>query len=225
MGRHVISVVMLALLASCVAGELIEKDQCKSFQFNIKHPKVNCPICKTEIPPPPPVVVPQAASLEDRLKLVENANGIKLVKLGDKEVYYYFSKTQKSWQGALENCKKMGLDLVAIETKEENDLIVEEIKKLSSDPDFFKPYQGLVNSFWTSGNDIAREGAWNWATTGGPVAMERELWHGDGECCPPDGDDAQNCQLIFAWSEETKDIIKWGSGVCCVRLSFICELQ
>ncbi|XP_068146117.1 C-type lectin 37Da-like [Drosophila tropicalis] len=69
--------------------------------------------------------------------------------------YYFFGLDGSNWYVAYEKCRALKSELVTFETAEEFEAIANYLKA-----------SGDKNSYWTSGNDLGREGTYNWFTTG-----------------------------------------------------------
>ncbi|XP_059482336.1 perlucin-like [Neocloeon triangulifer] len=106
------------------------------------------------------------------------------------------------WFSANYACKAMGLALVSIETKEENDLLKGYI---------LTNHEGIP--FWTSGNDMYVEGKWYWDSIGEAIGPFSD-WHPN----QPSGGTLQNC-LQFAYASGNF----WNDQPCNTTINFICE--
>ncbi|CAG9840998.1 unnamed protein product [Diabrotica balteata] len=82
-------------------------------------------------------------------------------------LYYFGHKQKLTWLEAMQHCKLLNMDLVAIESKEEHDFIHAFLdKNLNNKYDYW---------FWTSGTTLAHN-KWAWLSTGRPVTYTN--WEG-----------------------------------------------
>jgi len=99
-------------------------------------------------------------------------------------------------------------------------LVVDHIRTLPDE--FHKADRSIANVFHTGGNDLSLEGEWRWLFSGQKIDMDPKLWWKEkGE---PNGGRAENCQILFTYSADTKGPIKMGNWVCDLDWHYICEL-
>ncbi|XP_072401332.1 C-type lectin 37Da-like [Diabrotica undecimpunctata] len=85
----------------------------------------------------------------------------------DGNTLYYLGYTfMGSWIQALEHCKALNMDLVSIETNQENEFLHNQMKEL-----FGERYE---YSFWTSGTTLPYS-KWVWMGTGRPILYSNWL--------------------------------------------------
>ncbi|XP_072401351.1 C-type lectin mosGCTL-7-like [Diabrotica undecimpunctata] len=84
------------------------------------------------------------------------------LKLEQKEntLYYFGYTTEGTWFQAMEFCKSLNMDLVSIETEEENDFLLDQMIDFFGDAPEYR--------FWTSGTTLAYN-KWVWMGTGRPI--------------------------------------------------------
>ncbi|KAF4532584.1 hypothetical protein B566_EDAN010045 [Ephemera danica] len=95
---------------------------------------------------------------------------------------YFFNTKDMIWSSAREHCQSLGMDLVAIETDEENEALAYHLTTLS-----------LHISTWTSGCYSSREAAVVWSSTGHKVSntnWKRSDNHGNKR-------DGNQCVVLF----------------------------
>lgn len=122
------------------------------------------------------------------------------------KTYKIISYDKKTWQGALEACHVLGLELASINTEEEEENMINLIYST-----------GLIAGFkwWTSGNDLNQEGQFYWASNGRPITYANWL---KGQ--PNNGQKNQNC-LLFC--NDANNDFTWDDWQCNVQYNFICE--
>ncbi|XP_072401383.1 perlucin-like [Diabrotica undecimpunctata] len=82
-------------------------------------------------------------------------------------LYYFGHKHKLTWMQAMQHCKLLNMDLVAIESKAENDFLNDFLNKyLNNRLDYW---------FWTSGTILSHT-KWAWLSTGRPVVYTN--WEG-----------------------------------------------
>lgn len=83
--------------------------------------------------------------------------------------------------------------------------------------DLFVAYRN--NDFWTSGNDLGKEGVFTWAPTGQSVTYTN--WY-DGN---PDNHltdfVSENCLHLWGWGHRHQ----WNDHICTEKKFFICEIN
>ncbi|KRJ97277.1 C-type lectin 37Da [Drosophila yakuba] len=84
------------------------------------------------------------------------------VKIGD-NYFFVESKREINWYDAFEACRQMNADLVAFKDLKEQKLVSQ-----------YLVGKKLIDNFWTSGTDFAKQDYFVWFSTGQPVATD--LW-------------------------------------------------
>uniref|UniRef100_A0A6P4F324 Perlucin-like n=1 Tax=Drosophila rhopaloa TaxID=1041015 RepID=A0A6P4F324_DRORH len=82
------------------------------------------------------------------------------VEIGDGR--YYIGTETVNWYAGYENCRKLGSELVTLETNEEFDAVAQYLKS-----------NGYSSHYWTSGNDLANTGKHYWFTNAQPLILDR----------------------------------------------------
>jgi hypothetical protein len=118
---------------------------------------------------------------------------------------YMFCTKYRIWPDARKVCTQEGLDLAAINTKEED--VWAAAKALSLDPVY-----GWLFGF----NDQAKEGAWVWSN-GDPVTYTN--WAPGQPSNTPGAGTTENCGSIVTWNK----VKLWNDFNCISALPFICE--
>ncbi|XP_060556957.1 perlucin-like protein [Ruditapes philippinarum] len=119
---------------------------------------------------------------------------------------YRFIKDPNTWSDAKEKCRLISGDLVRIESKEENDFIVANIK-------------GSTSGFWIGLDDTQKENNWQWSSSEGTQSLGKFSNWAPGEPNNDRGD--EDCGEIFA---KMSKIGKWNDAPCSTKLPYICEI-
>ncbi|XP_031620457.1 hepatic lectin-like isoform X2 [Contarinia nasturtii] len=121
---------------------------------------------------------------------------------------YHFMMFKANWHKALLHCRSLGMNLVSISSKEENEQVIQKIKD--------EGYAGSV--FWTSGTKLGDNVTWEWAGNGKRVTFTN--W-APGE--PNNHGDDENCILSSesVWGPNSTQ--KWNDDTCDYECPFICE--
>uniref|UniRef100_A0A6P7FP96 Perlucin-like protein n=1 Tax=Diabrotica virgifera virgifera TaxID=50390 RepID=A0A6P7FP96_DIAVI len=126
----------------------------------------------------------------------------------DGNTLYYFGYTfTGSWIQALEHCKALNMDLVSIETSEENEYLYDQMKGFFGGRDQY--------SFWTSGTTLAY-GKWAWMGTGRPILYNN--WS-----AKPSGTKDTFC--LEAKYEPNNKGLQWNENKQDASLHAICEAK
>lgn len=117
--------------------------------------------------------------------------------------------THQNWWDSSARCQSRSMNLVSIETLEEQQLlqILIVTVRAQHSTDFIP---GLDFGWWTSGSDAANEGVWIWSATGQPVT---DLGRG----VPDDGSSYNNGLLLYS------DGFYWVDAVMSDSAYSICE--
>uniref|UniRef100_A0A3B3ZSK3 C-type lectin domain-containing protein n=1 Tax=Periophthalmus magnuspinnatus TaxID=409849 RepID=A0A3B3ZSK3_9GOBI len=131
--------------------------------------------------------------------------------LSGTKCYYISSKaTEVSWAGGRAMCQNMGVDLVKIESREEQDFFFNKI----SDRDWF----------WIGLTDSQTEGDWRW-TDGSSLNKNLTFWNKEPDDWKGSGNDhpeGEDCAIILKGSTKDKS---WADIFCSSRNGFICETE
>lgn len=131
---------------------------------------------------------------------------------------YLIVKERKNRDDAENYCNSKGMSLVAIESEDENNLLIKEILKVYG---FNQPLY-----LWTSGiQDPLDESKWKWGQTGIPwKAHTDNIWTNWGRNQPDNWDGTQNCLIIWNTHGRTPVGI-WDDNRCSVPFHFVCERE
>ncbi|XP_017783957.1 PREDICTED: C-type lectin 37Da-like [Nicrophorus vespilloides] len=122
--------------------------------------------------------------------------------------YYVESLIKTNFFNAFMFCQRMNMRLLSIATNEEYDHILNILRtQIQFGPD---------SRLWTSGNDLAQEGKFDWLSSGHPVLINKWL-HKQ----PDNRDGVENC--VDFWNEN--GVIGLNDDHCGVLAYFICEKQ
>ncbi|XP_065343282.1 C-type lectin 37Da-like [Cloeon dipterum] len=135
------------------------------------------------------------------IKAARNANGVGGY-FWHEWRYYEVSSVPAPWFLANYECKRKGMALVSLETREEDDYIRQHL---------FSNFPG--EHFWTSGNDVYQEGSYYWDSTGNAVGPYRN-WAPN----QPVAGTTLNC---IAYDRNLD--IRWVTSNCNNPLRYICE--
>ncbi|XP_014350054.1 CD209 antigen-like protein C [Latimeria chalumnae] len=113
---------------------------------------------------------------------------------------YYFSNDEMNWNQSKENCKSMDSHLVIITSKEEQDFIEKQLKKV----------------YWIGLSDQEREGVWK-LVVGTSLNNSTIFWK-KGQ---PNNQKKEDCATMGGLGR--KIILKWMDHSCSFKYSRICE--
>lgn len=123
-------------------------------------------------------------------------------------IYYIGYIYKGSWYQAMQFCKYHNMDLVSIETQEENEFLSNQMKT------FFGG--GSEYWFWTSGTTLSNN-HWVWMNTGRPIVYAN--WFPNQ---PDNAGSSEHC--LEARYIYTNTDLKWNDNNCeGAQLHFICE--
>ncbi|EAT48403.1 AAEL000543-PA [Aedes aegypti] len=127
----------------------------------------------------------------------------------DKE--YEIPSFRANWFKASEFCSSIGMQLVTITSRDENDAVARFVQ--GSDK-----FSDVASSFWIGGNDLAEEGTFSWMPNGRLVRYAN--WS-PGE--PNNTEDKEHCmQLVYIPRFEQR--WTWNDNECRTNhMYFICE--
>ncbi|XP_053483836.1 C-type lectin domain family 4 member M-like [Ictalurus furcatus] len=126
---------------------------------------------------------------------------------------YYISTEKKSWSESRHDCQGKGADLVIINSREEQNIVV------CFFCNFVTPHQDFVDLWrrgeagWIGLSDREREGVWKWVDG---TQLTNGFW-GDGE---PNSRGDEDCALSGYWA---KSLPNWVDISCNDRYVWICE--
>ncbi|XP_030377124.1 C-type lectin 37Da-like [Scaptodrosophila lebanonensis] len=93
-----------------------------------------------------------------------NISTAPFTKIGD-GYYYIEQKLRLNWYQAYESCRLIGAELISFETVEEWDALVNQLGERKSRKD--------RSEYWTSGNDLGKEGKHNWFRNAQPISINK----------------------------------------------------
>ncbi|CAH1168559.1 unnamed protein product [Phyllotreta striolata] len=123
------------------------------------------------------------------------------------KTFFIASHTENGTYG-IEACKNSGLELASIDSKEENDILVQEISGLF----------GSTLTYWTAGK-FTDQGKWVWITTG------KEMTFSDWSENQPNFDDYPDELCVGMQFEHNKKghwlttSCKWHRGIICQKIT------
>ncbi|XP_045479170.1 perlucin-like [Harmonia axyridis] len=131
-------------------------------------------------------------------------SGIPLVDLGGR-FYYFGTYFKANFFKAMQFCRDHGMNLLSIESDDENTRISDHLSKHAKG----------IDHFWTSGSDLGEEGKFVWLSTG--KYLNYTNWS------PPQPDNSgkiENC--LELWKI---DRYIWNDIPCTNQYNFICEMK
>nr|XP_054596861.1 hepatic lectin-like [Nothobranchius furzeri] len=132
-------------------------------------------------------------------------------KHGDK--CYYFSNISLSWKESRSFCEDLGADLVKIDSREEQEFLVEKVETVVMD--------GIWESFWIGLTDSEVEGNWTWVD-GSPLNSRMKFWlEGQPDNSKARSASGEDCVTILTRGAEDLNI--WNDDVCILAYKSICE--
>jgi len=130
---------------------------------------------------------------------------------------YYISPNKDNWYGANNFCRANGLRLVTVLTPTEDALLDQLMQQFSTQVSTTRDVL-WKNGYWTSGNNLANNSVWVWASTGTPITWFD--WFPDQ---PSNYQGTQNCIVAWTYIPFDQNAIKWDDIGCMTPLNFICE--
>uniref|UniRef100_A0A1A8LF77 C-type lectin domain-containing protein n=1 Tax=Nothobranchius pienaari TaxID=704102 RepID=A0A1A8LF77_9TELE len=132
-------------------------------------------------------------------------------KHGDK--CYYFNYLYLPWKGSRRFCEALGADLVKIDSREEQEFLVEKVKTFEMGD--------IWDGFWIGLTDSEVEGTWTWVD-GSPLDSRMKFWLKE----QPDNSKArtasgEDCVTIV--KREAEDLNTWNDDICSLAFKSICE--
>ncbi|TMW41002.1 hypothetical protein DOY81_013918, partial [Sarcophaga bullata] len=127
---------------------------------------------------------------------------ISLVTVVGQKLYYFEEKIIMTHANATEECKKMGMNLASIKSKQEREYLKEYIQQA----------YGKLEAYWLDG--FKKNGQWIWMGHGENI--ETFFWH-KGE--PNNLSDLENC--LQTWDNE----FDWNDNDCKKKFHFICDIE
>nr|XP_054594605.1 C-type lectin domain family 4 member F-like [Nothobranchius furzeri] len=132
-------------------------------------------------------------------------------KHGDK--CYYFSNIILPWKGSRSFCEALGADLVKIDSREEQEFLVEKLKNIVMD--------GIWDGFWIGLTDSEVEGIWTWVD-GSPLDSRMKFWlKGEPNNAKTSSASGEDCAMIV--KREAEDLNTWIDETCSLVHKSICE--
>ncbi|XP_060515798.1 C-type lectin 37Db-like isoform X3 [Cylas formicarius] len=124
---------------------------------------------------------------------------------------YYVSNGKTNFFQALVDCKSIGMELVSIQTPEEEELIINAIKAK-------KPVGGPYNGYWTSGTKLTdiQSTHFYWLSTGTRVVHSN---FAKGQ--PDNAGKSEHCLQLFF--DSNGNAAYWNDINCKTDLSFVCQ--
>ena len=141
---------------------------------------------------------------------------------------YMFCGTVTNTTDAAMACVEQGLSLVQIDSQEENDALVNEVKQLyEMGPSLHQP------AFWTGGSDAEVEGEWIWVGSGAAfwsgdengaaVGDAFEHW-GEGQPNQANRRD-EDCVVVYLTTDVDGAVGTWNDLPCRDGYTFVCEAE
>uniref|UniRef100_A0A8C6M140 C-type lectin domain-containing protein n=1 Tax=Nothobranchius furzeri TaxID=105023 RepID=A0A8C6M140_NOTFU len=134
-------------------------------------------------------------------------------KHGDK--CYYFSNISLFWKGSRSFCEDLGADLVKIDSREEQEFLVEKVKNFVMDT--------ILGSFWIGLTDSEVEGNWTWVD-GSPLDSRSDgcFWL-EGEPNNAAGRSVSGEDCVAIVKRGVEDLNTWNDDTCSFAHKSICE--
>ncbi|XP_054599424.2 C-type lectin domain family 4 member E isoform X1 [Nothobranchius furzeri] len=132
-------------------------------------------------------------------------------KHGDK--CYYFSNISLFWKGSRSFCEDLGADLVKIDSREEQEFLVEKVKNFVMDT--------ILGSFWIGLTDSEVEGNWTWVD-GSPLDSRMKFWL-EGEPNNAAGRSVSGEDCVAIVKRGVEDLNTWNDDTCSFAHKSICE--
>ena len=121
---------------------------------------------------------------------------------------YFISAERVGWIEARKKCEIRKANLISFDSDRKRSKLTEYVKRTS---------RRRRSEYWTSGNDIAKEGVWQWAGhTGGRGRVSAKGW-----LQSPYTSLEENC-LVWSVAGASEG---WTSSSCCNSIGYICETQ
>ncbi|KAG5867131.1 hypothetical protein JTB14_006258 [Gonioctena quinquepunctata] len=137
--------------------------------------------------------------------LINTLPSLKLEKFGDR-LYYFGAIFEGNYYQAMQFCNFHDMDLVSIETKDENDFLWKHLQSFLGWGEYW---------FWTSGTTMPDD-HWVWLSTGKPILFAN--WF------PNQPDNAGgNEKCLEARYKHTNEALMWNDHGCTEKKHVICE--
>lgn len=139
---------------------------------------------------------------------------------------------QVNWFDAFMNCRYMDMELAIINSKEENDQVIKQIKDegnfkqtiITLNFEFYLKFSGHEDKhFWIGGTKLGKNSTLYWMGNGKPVIFA-DWAPGQPDNLFYDGEH-EKCLQIFnkdGWRYPNSGL-KWNDVQCSHKLNFICE--
>ncbi|KAL4217574.1 plasmacytoid dendritic cell antigen processing and presentation [Mactra antiquata] len=129
------------------------------------------------------------------------------------DCYQFNTDSRLAWHDAATNCEQSGGYLVYIESKEEDDFLISQLKPLIDE----SPGSDKLTSIWTGGVDEKTEGSWVWYGTNQPI-IEYTNWY-PGQPDSGSGDHDEDC---ICWVGNHNYL--WQDHSCREHMFWVCEM-
>uniref|UniRef100_A0A6P7H0S0 Macrophage mannose receptor 1-like n=1 Tax=Diabrotica virgifera virgifera TaxID=50390 RepID=A0A6P7H0S0_DIAVI len=131
-------------------------------------------------------------------------------------IYYIGYAWEGNWLQAMFHCKSLDMDLLSIESKEENDFLSRKLKEL---------LQGREYNFYTSGTRLPYN-KWIWMSTGRPVTFTN--WKPNEPNNYMDNDETcievqYRYETGLRWNDENRETSD--NVICEAKITKDCELN
>ncbi|XP_050298406.1 macrophage mannose receptor 1-like [Anthonomus grandis grandis] len=131
--------------------------------------------------------------------------------LTDMNLQYHVSTDAQTWYQALINCKGAGMDLVSINSAEEQERL-----------EMFLKENGFNKGYWLSGTNLGNDNNnYSWASTGEPVVYTKWL-PGQPDNTIHEKNRGENC-IQWGMYEESPEPAGWNDMFCRQKLQYICQ--
>ena len=123
---------------------------------------------------------------------------------------YLISSERVGWIEAKKKCEMKGAHLISLEYKDKQEDLVEYVSSITN---------RRRGKYWTGGNDIHKEGVWEWEGVGGEVPDYG--WAED-----PYNSPEENClswSVTFGYNVGDSDS-NWHGASCCNSQRYICQV-
>ncbi|XP_076149996.1 uncharacterized protein LOC143133914 [Alosa pseudoharengus] len=141
-------------------------------------------------------------NLQRRLSKLEAASAHGWKYLGSS--FYFISSERRTWKESRHNCKERGADLVVINSREEQNFVVDFGRKME-------------NILWMGATDHDREGVWQWVD-GTPVLTG--YWINNQ---PDNGLMGEDEDCVALQPARYNSLKTWDDAPCDLKLHWICE--
>nr|XP_054599427.1 C-type lectin domain family 4 member E isoform X4 [Nothobranchius furzeri] len=120
---------------------------------------------------------------------------------------------RKHISGSRSFCEDLGADLVKIDSREEQEFLVEKVKNFVMDT--------ILGSFWIGLTDSEVEGNWTWVD-GSPLDSRMKFWL-EGEPNNASGRSVSGEDCVAIVKRGVEDLNTWNDDTCSFAHKSICE--